>query len=1254
MKRIVVCCVWLFVGVCVAASVMATPIHVTHLWHMHQPIYYPYESVKNTDANGRFNFNIQSEVWDGDRFNCYRNWPADATWKASGHGGSQMSYSGSLVENNNVLWGHATASHANWAENIRGARNNKTSSGNPRLDVVGIAYHHSLMPLTCVESMRMQIRLHQEQFKEVWGTSSYSKGFWPPECAFDSSMIPALVAEGLEWVIVDNGHLFRTVSDFEWSSASSCRPNKADVRNGSSADLASTWVGLPNVWAPTKVLAPWSYQPHYTRYVDPNTGEIKKLIAVPAGRYEGNENGRGGYGAFKPENVWGGNIAANNNPAQPMLLLCHSDGDNYGMKNGDAWNGQHQLFVNMAASNPDFEYTSVQDYLGMYPPNPNDVIHVEPGSWIGIDGGTPYYEKWLSYEDRDGEMPDMWSWSVLVAAQNRVLTADDLENSYLNLSGGRTMDDVEWGLNNDTARAWYYYLNGETSCYWYWDYDRANPWDGNVTRACNLANAEAMKVINRNPSGDRRGPSIFPPQRTPYNPGGQMWDETEPLASDFQVWTFVDDVSGIDHVTLYWRKDKDGTWPIGSIENETYAGGDGVEAWQAVSMTSNWWPGVKGSLVPDPSARAQRYMATISDQSECLIDYFVEAVDGLGNTNRSNIIHVWVGEQTGGSGGPITPVPTVWARGTYSYPANGDATSATPVYINTEAGPAGANTSVRLGYTADGGVTWNSVEMAVNPDWTSTSGGSWFNYGLGLFEAGTELEFYVEVTDGTTTNWDNNGGKNFLLSIQEDESGEEPFWVGNTSHATTTDAITITTETWPMDTASAVTVMYSIDSGLSWLSTACAISTRERNNDIWTGTIAPFADGTRILYYIVADRATGTSQIDDNNTENYVAFVGDAAAIYMVEHTPGLTAAGSPDNEEDVFDFDTSGGALGTSGTSGFGYFGNLYVNFDSTNLYIGANSVALPDDSTNNAYIVFLSGGSLPGSGTFWDFSGVPLGLDELHNVEFNPPVNMAILLGDVWGDGTFENFDMYSNAEFNFGQGVFLTPAAGAAFETVDGARLSQFGSYGLGDRLAANWECAIPLSTFGVGSALELTNLYVSGLMVTKSTTNNNRFISGKYLGDDATLGNNEQADEYGNFAYSFVHLNGSRVGLPLAKTTQHGVPLAWVNQCFGTQYVFSMTSDFDDDGYTDREEYFLGLNPVVPDVFQITDWSDNRLSFHKSSAHICQYHVEIADSVISNAWNFRKHYSFSATNGETLVPASTHDIMMIRLRVDVPGE
>ena len=193
------------------SAAMGVPIHVTYLWHMHQPIYYPYESVNDTDSNGRYAFSIAATHYD--RQGNYTTWPKDAVQKGQDkgmdHAGAQCSFSGSLGENLNNLWGYCTS--ADWDNSYDWARNSlKTSLNNPRLDMVGIAYHHSLMPLTCKESMRMQIKLHKEQYQELWDTGgAYSKGFWPPEVAFAEWMIAPLVDEGLEWVLVDNIHFDR-------------------------------------------------------------------------------------------------------------------------------------------------------------------------------------------------------------------------------------------------------------------------------------------------------------------------------------------------------------------------------------------------------------------------------------------------------------------------------------------------------------------------------------------------------------------------------------------------------------------------------------------------------------------------------------------------------------------------------------------------------------------------------------------------------------------------------------------------------------------------------------------------------------------------------------------------------------------------------------------------------------------------------------------------------------------------------------
>ncbi|MBM4389134.1 MAG: hypothetical protein FJ088_15450, partial [Deltaproteobacteria bacterium] len=52
-------------------------------------------------------------------------------------------------------------------------------------------------------------------------------------------------------------------------------------------------------------------------------------------------------------------------------------------------------------------------------------------------------------------------------------------------------------------------------------------------------------------------PAIYMPQREPYNPGGYEFKTTkEP--SDFVVWTYVYDVSGLQNVALRYRVDYDG------------------------------------------------------------------------------------------------------------------------------------------------------------------------------------------------------------------------------------------------------------------------------------------------------------------------------------------------------------------------------------------------------------------------------------------------------------------------------------------------------------------------------------------------------------------------------------------------------------------------------------------------------------------------------------------------------------------------
>ncbi len=833
------------------------PMYVTYLWHMHQPIYYPYETVQQTDNNGRFNFSVAGVI--NDRVPNYTSWPKEAVQqgadKGMAHAGAQCSFSGSLAENLNNLWGYSWNGDYKWARNSI-----RTTLNNPRLDMVGIPYHHSLMPLTCKESMVMQIRLHKEQYKDVWNSGGeYSKGFWPPECAFSEEIIPALVDEGMEWVIVDNGHLFRAVEGFPWNSGSSCRPNPADVINPSAEALGSQWVQLNNVWAPTKVLAPWAYQPHYVQHVNPWNGAIQKIIAVPAGRYEGNENGRGGYGAFKPENVWGPYISSVNNDAQhPMLLLCHSDGDNYGLKNSDAWHAQHGYFLDMCISNPDFDSATVQDYLQMFPPSASDVIHVEPGSWVGIDGGTPYFEKWLSSTYVNGENPDHWSWSVIVAAENRVILADNLENSY-------SMNDVEWGIGSDTARAWHYYLNGETSCYWYWDLDRGNPWDGNVTRACNTAVGYADAVINRHPGVDTKGPSIFPPQRSTYNPGGFMWSEASPASPDFEVWSYIADVSTVAVARLCWRTDKDGKNSLQTTDNETYTGGGDVNGWNTQIMTNQWDPKVKGpdNIVPNPTYRAMEYRAPIANQNNVLIDYFVEAVDMKGNTNRSDIMHVFVGLSNVASAVSFTPAqPQDCDALVLRYNSSGRSLSAaSPVYLK---------------------ITFNNFATpASNFVMSSAGSGAWVLTNA-IPSGATNAIIYFRNTADESGTVDNNSGANWLIGISHCKVASTVTF--NPPAPNGCDAVEITYT--PNDGVLSNTAPVRIHVGYNgWQGVITPDPAMTQVGSVWKYTYSPPADS----YQINCCFNNGGSTWDTDSGANYNVAVSNCASTNaVVVFSPGV------------------------------------------------------------------------------------------------------------------------------------------------------------------------------------------------------------------------------------------------------------------------------------------------------------------------------------------------------------------------------
>lgn len=716
------------------------PVRIGFLWHMHQPIYYPYESIVTTQAQGRYSFNVIDV--HNQRFGPYTTWPRDAVQAGSSlaHLGASVSFGGSLIENLNVLAaaGVNGGMWNNWTAGYNQGRALSTTLGNSRLDLVAFGYHHPLLPLLDEQDIRMQIRLHKHVYGQTWtGPPTYAPGMFPPETAFATRIIPALIAEGIDWVLVDNIHFDRACEGYPYTAASCIiPPNPADQINPDPAASGGAWVQLQNLWAPSRVSAPFGYQPHYAEHIDPATGASSRIIAVPAARYEGNEDGRGGYGAFLYDQVMDAYLQYNTDPARPMFVVLHHDGDNFGGGSEAYYHHNFQNMVNWVAADPDYEVTTVQDYLDRFPVDSGDVIHVEPGSWAGADCGDPEFKKWLGDPNAAGWSPDRNSWAVLTAAKNRVFAAEGI-------SPAANMQNVMTGSGTNTEKAWHYLLVGEASDYWYWD-GSGEPWDSNVTRACNQAVAFADLVISGQP--DAQPPTVFLPQREPYNPGGFEWGQS-PEPSDFEVWTYVYDAGGVASVTLKWRADLDGVNPLSTTDNETYAGGAGVGPWQSLPMGVTA-EGARPANILAPTYRAARYAATIAGQQDVLIDYYVEAVDEAANVTRTDIQHVYVGQAASGGGSAVIVDPDPPQAGQnllISYDPSG--------------GPLSGAAQVRMHY---GFNNWNPV---ISPDPIMT-----WNAGAGRWQAtiavpSSATQFDCVFNNGAGT-WDNNNGQDWHFAVE--------------------------------------------------------------------------------------------------------------------------------------------------------------------------------------------------------------------------------------------------------------------------------------------------------------------------------------------------------------------------------------------------------------------------------------------------------------------------------------------------------
>ena len=794
-----------------ALPAAAGSVKVARFWHNHQPIYWPdwadghvqyaKDSIEMKGNQGGHPDNNLTDIFGlHDRVQAYQYGPRNSLANCNSSAGYAISYSGSLIDNvrslgNAYMLGYSPDCFGGYQE----ARGWTDGKGNPRLDMVGFCYHHALGPVLPKAVFRKEVQMLRQSAWKAWGgDDNNSKGFFPTEMAFSEEMIDVLADEGYQWVIVASHHLSRTCPTYLNNGTAegnyninSSEPNRADM-NGPSP-TSGWWYDSPNPGNCAWNVAPFAYQLHKVQYVNPETGATKQMVAVPSDDVISYKAGYSGA-----EMKYADNIAYGATDDNPVIVLPATDGDNAWGGGDSSWMESWPGFTHQAAQRG-WDNTTIQSFVDDYGWKA-DLRHVEDGAWIfpEMDYGSPYFLKWVDppcnaknldkcYPGTqvDLETPGFalkfWDWAPIIAAANWCETAEQ----YLGRGDPwRIAAPHESGADPNAAeRAWHIYLAGLDSGFNYYgglgNDDECKP---------PLANLRAIELLRANgcdqstlSANDRTAPSMFRPQRFPWNPGGYTFGwfnytsengaYRKKMGSDFYVWTHVYDVSGLSDVTLHVRADKDGYNPVDSIQNETFDGGDEVGGWIDIPMTMRTLPSTtdelnaladNGSINYEfaPAAVADYYFAKVTQFRGQLVDYYISATDTKGNMTKSDIQHVWVDDDgtAPGQGGGTS------ASATFSPAAPTDCGDLT-VTFNAGSGKLAGAALVKMGCNFTGEdlpENWTTVDMeatSVENVWTYT-----FKPGEGPF-ADNSPSLSVFFTDGTE--YESRGGANWTVTIAD-------------------------------------------------------------------------------------------------------------------------------------------------------------------------------------------------------------------------------------------------------------------------------------------------------------------------------------------------------------------------------------------------------------------------------------------------------------------------------------------------------
>lgn len=717
-----------------AYQIGATPtpgqVYVSRFWHNHQPIYWP-EWNGNGSQTGRVQYawdsialqgsqtygtgvghpenNLSDIFGQDDRRAAYQGRPRDALAGLPVEAGFAMSYSGSLMDNvRNLAANNQLGYGSGWWNGNREAKGWTTPLGSRRLDLVGFTYHHALGAVLPKSVLRKEIQIFKQAWWKAWGgnanLSDHSRGFFPTEMAFSTPMIDVLADEGYQWVIVASHHLSRTCptyfKQFDLANGKydifSSPPNKADLLGPS--PMTGWWHSEPNPGNAAWNVAPFAYQLHRTKYVNPETGAEKAIIVVPSDDVLSYRFGYANEGISKIQSY----VAPfATDPKQPALVMPATDGDNAWGGGYSSWMEATPQFFN-TSRNAGYTVSTVQDLVNQKPPPASESIHVEDGAWIfpESDYGSPYFLKWVEPPLKQGSLTaypgtkvdletpgfalKFWSWAPVITGANWCETAEQIWRDEGGTVEPRKIQapydwDGSWTSPNDIELAWHIYLAGLDSGFNYYG-GLGNDDEVKPSLATRRAIEKLSGYVNARLNKDRTPPSVFKPQRFPWNPGGYTfgWFNSIPgdtrylkkMPSEFYVWTHVYDVSGVASVNLKVRLDGDGVNPLSNNQNETYAGGPEVGPWLIIPMTKRVLPRTQSELNAAANNSQINYFMTSPELADYyfakvtnatvpgfrgkLLDYYLEATDTRGNASKSDIQHVFVEDD---SVAPVQPPP---------------------------------------------------------------------------------------------------------------------------------------------------------------------------------------------------------------------------------------------------------------------------------------------------------------------------------------------------------------------------------------------------------------------------------------------------------------------------------------------------------------------------------------------------------------------------------------------------------------------